>query len=272
MPATVDNSKYLTSSRSLRAAPEIVIHGPPGVGKTFAAATASVNWPSALPSSDWVRLYDMLWLPADAGALDGLTEAKIEVPLIDLRQMMIDLGPLKGAFAAAELAVQAAKSPDLRIIVLDTVSTLDKVVQEHLHKNSGDDKWMMYRELLNFHKRFHSYLRATGKQVITLAHSRALMEPVTTGDKNRQAAVQLPGLSSIVADITGQGHGIYINDASIVFAMRAQVVKGQPTKRTLYPLGYAGFEAKNRFGLTLGHEEPADLGDIFRRISAASSQ
>ena len=57
----------------------MLIHGPPGAGKTHLAATVSKQFPSEFPPSRPVTLTDVAFISVDSGALDGLNAQGVDV-------------------------------------------------------------------------------------------------------------------------------------------------------------------------------------------------
>lgn len=265
-------SSFLASSRGQQKG-HIVLHGPPGVGKSFCAATISEFWPEELPSKKPVELSDCIWLSFDAGATDGFQAENIEVQTID----MVGLMNAEKIERGRDMAVEMIQSIEgIENIIVDTVSMFDKLLNDYcdrtapLDKTGNKDKFAMYRNIFNSHKRFHSVLRSLGKRIIYLCHSKAIFDSSESQTIRRQAAEAIG--FDIQPDITGQARTVYVGDASleaVITLKRVPGVKGPGgLKRILHPFGTGEYEGKNRWHSLLESEEEAHLGKIIRKVLA----
>lgn len=288
-------ARYMRSSRSSPFSGDLIVHGPPGHGKSWFMASGSKSWPTeeffAKPVTErsWVTLSDIIILAWDDGATDGLKAHRIDVPMIPVREMAAELGAQQAAFTSLVLleqhleASKAAGSP-VRLIAHDTISEQDKEIEGELRTKPWDDPRQMYGALFQFHSKY----RRTAKDIALRLGARNLFSchsvPKTEQAGSSQAAMAasklqklqrkagaLPGAPEIYADITGKGHGVYINNSSLVLTIRTIVAKGQPSKRIVSLGGTDGFEEKNRFQGILNDEEPADLGLVLAKLDASAS-
>lgn len=271
---TNDISSYLTSGTAAGLRGDIAIHAPPAFGKSFLAATASKAWPGAELGQKAVALDDVIWCAVDRGAVDGLLMSRVEIPyLIDVRGLCEDFGAGKGTEHANSLVrqVMAERGSDIRVVVWDTISELDKVWQVGLDAEGGaDDSTWLYRKLLARHRsHYNAAHKAAGKaRILWLAHSVALSEARKDAPKSFEAsrrATRLPGGAEIKLDATGQGHHLYINNASLVGTILLEEQKGKAPVRWLSS-GGTQFETKNRLQGLIGEREPFDLQAVFSRV------
>lgn len=256
----------LKNSGDLPKAPVILIHGPPKVGKTWLAATVSERFDAGGPLSD------VLWLPWDNGAVDGLTEAGITMPCLDIGQALAEKTNAKGSvnFVAAtqtilaEAASEVAKG-QIRWVVTDTLSMLDKGLNEHFERNCPEtkegnpDSLAMYRLIFNAHKRYHMALRAMNVGLIYLCHSKVLGDNTKPAEAMKRKATQAVDFA-IGPDITGAANTVYKGEASLYLVVTAkQDPKSKKLTRSIAPFGGKGFEGGSRFTQNLSEEEPANL-------------
>lgn len=202
-------------------------HGGPGHGKTFFAATASEFWPKVTPAAKKMALSDMLWVAFDAGAVVGFRELGIAIPnVIDVRWLMTPAKKgeekpyARTILDAINIVVAAASEQvsngDIKWVVVDTVSMLDKALNDYWEKNcpstksGAKDKFAMYRCIQYSHRLFHEAMQLLDCHVHFLCHTKARIEaaPGEDDQKNRQKAAALPGDNDLIPDITGGGAGI----------------------------------------------------------------
>lgn len=267
---------YLSRGTTAGLRGDIAIHAPPAFGKSFLAATASQFWPGAEAlGTRAVSLDDVVWCAVDRGAVDGLLVQRVEIPyLIDVRGLCEDFGAGKGTEHANSLVRSCVDAhPDIRLVVWDTVSELDKVWQVGLEGEGGsDDSQWLFRKLLARHRSHYSaaHKAAAGRRIVWLAHSVALQEGRKDAPKSFEAgrrATRLPGGAEIKLDATGQGHHLYINNASLVATIVLEEQKGRAPVRWMSS-GGTTFETKNRLQGLIGEKEPFDLRGVFQRVDA----
>jgi len=275
-------SKFVLSNVDMPFDGDILIHGPPKVGKTFLAASASEFCPEVLPAEKLVALEDMLWLQIDAGATDGFHEANLLLPdrVINVRKVIAETGSVeRGLMMALDVARMVLdKCPEIRYIVTDTLSAADKFICEHWDTNcplsrTGEKIVQMgFGMVFNTHKRFYNRLSLLPCNLITLCHSRVLIDDgQNTQEAKKRKAEGIPGSFDIVPDITGKARNLYVGNASLELVVMAK--KNPRTgklMRTVAPYGANGFEGGTRFQV-LEEEEPAHLGQIFQKIRNASN-
>lgn len=266
---------YRSSGLRVGLTGDIAIHAPPAFGKSFLAATASAHWPKERLGTQAVSLSDVIWCAVDRGAVDGLLMSKVNVPyLIDVRSLCEDFGAAKGTEHANTLVEATIKeNPDVRVVVWDTISELDKVWQVELERTGGDeDSQWLYRKLLSRHRSHYSsaHKAALGRRVLWLAHSAAITEARRDAPKSVEAqrrATRLPGGAEIKLDATGKGHDLYINNASLVLTIVIEEAKGKPTQRFVTS-GGTSFETKNRLQGLVKDRDVFDLSELGNRVDS----
>jgi GTPase SAR1 family protein len=270
----------------------IVVHGQAGSGKTTSAASLSKHWPkTGLPTSKATKanlvLDDLYWISFDLAATVGFRERGISVPEFSVpsfiadKKQWIEAGfkqtpSLKEAMTTGLqcLAATAAKGKT-KWAVVDTISTLDRdVLLDEQFKT--EDGRRAYGELYTMHMSFHYALRRLGLNVCYLSHSKYITEPVKTNpeahaNRQKQAVVLSAGSPDVVPAISGQGQGVYINDASFMFGLVAKEPKPGEFSRRLIVNGAKAkvngltYATKCRYELSLDAEEPADLGAMLKK-------
>lgn len=261
---------------------DFITHGPPGVGKTFFAATGSKFFPRTeeeINDGKKRHLSDILFLTADAGAVDGLSEMKLSVDVLSIKEAIEILDVPKGITAILEEAKKICEAGKYSWVVTDTVSVLDKYITEYYDRFSpktqkGDtDTLGMYRLIFNQHKRFHAALSKLPARKHYLFHSKFQGGQL---QKNEDAIAKKKA-STTTADtetfpeVTGQAKSLYVANASIEFVLQASVVPGKGKRkltRWVKPFGGDGFEGKNRFERSLEEKEEPDLYKIIEKIKA----
>lgn len=256
------------------------LFGPPGNGKTFCAGTASKYWPEE-PGKEKVELKDMLWVSADDGALDGFLELGITVPELRLKEVFAAHDPKRNkkfdvVNGIGEVFKQIPKFVEengTRFIVIDTVSTFDRYVNEYFVRNpiltakGAKDTYGHFRVVGTTHQRFHLNLTMMGTSIIYLFHAKMISDGV---DAKRLDATQVAGGGDITLDITGQiGKNVYMANSSLIMCVKAKKVpgKGKPVyNRYLLPYGGEGFEGKARFHKSLDAKEEPHLGKVYKKI------
>lgn len=244
------------------------VYGPPGSGKTFCALTLSEHWPdkATIKGRTDLSLQDVLHVAADDGALDGCVELGIDVPSINLKELFGMPDPKRSGKKYdvmnglrqlyKEIAAYKESNPACKILIVDTVTALDKLIGEYWERNpvigagGKPDGFAYWRNLGNSHVKFHTNITALGLSVVYLFHSKALGDAKDLTDKTKRKATQVAGGGSISVDIGGQvGKNVYLGNCSGLFVMHAKRVQGEWV-RVLKPVPTKeGFEAKSRFAL-----------------------
>jgi hypothetical protein len=262
---------FKTSEESMLARKRIMLHGPPGSGKTFCALTASSKWPIDIEKG--AVLDDLAFFSFDNGALDGLVEYPITLPnVLDLNAWMEETG--KNILEALNLIVAVAreftKIPG-RVLVVDTVSSMDKIIvqfaeaKDFRSKNGEPDPFAMYRYIMGVHRKLYSELAKMNADIIFCCHSKGLS---SEKDDSRSRAGKLAGIYDIQPNITGQSLDIYTANVSMEAAILASIDPGtKKIKRWLYPNGGQGFRGKNRWQRYVMDKEEPNLNKLFTKIT-----
>lgn len=239
----------------------IMVYGPPKTGKTFLALTASPKFPEKLPAPEMVNLDDLFMLMFDEGGLDGLQEQNLFVPHIDLSKTS-GAELMNGGINTILLLLKKRIQEGLtKTVVIDTLSSLDVTLTAHYRNEfEGKNGPQMYGSILAAHMKFFNGLRHLPCNVLILAHAKHTVDLGDDNQKARKKAESMPGFADTIPDITGKAGRFYARSVSIQIPMLAQKVGGK-MERSLYPHGYAGFEAGSRFS-RLGQKEPANLNKL----------
>lgn len=280
----IDFSGFLKSSSDTTLDGDILVHGPPGVGKTFFAGTASEFWPADLTvMKKRCNLDDMLWLQIDAGATAGFAEAGIDLRgrVIDMSGAIAEYGLLKGMAGCLDLMDLALSTNPATFVVVDTISMLDKLIVEYyeartpISERTGEpDGWWAFKQILIAHRRVHARLHNNKAKPIWLCHSKVQGEAVGKNSQLQREAKAVPGGFDIIPEITGQARTLYVGNCSIEGVLKARVLPGpkRVMQRFFYPFGVNASEGKTRFQKALKREEGPNprLADLFARIRLAS--
>lgn len=273
-----DRKKYIKSSKTTPLSGAIVVHGPEASGKTRFAATASKFFPEKT-GEKWVSLPDVCFVTFDQGALDGIHVEKLDVPFIDAREMIADLGAIKGTFEALNALDDYLKEhPEVRFVVPDTVSEMDDLWGEALGKNTEDTR-AYYKLLGEMHTRAHAIVNKVcaprGIVPIYLSHSKArvLASDATEAQKRTQQVEKVGGtMNDIGLDINGSGRNLYSRNASLIFALKCKQLPNREPIYEAYPRGVDGFLGKDRLARVLNNPEPSHLGQILTKIANATKE
>lgn len=267
-------------------------HAPPGHGKTFFALTGSVYCPKDLSkkTTPTAKVLDAVWMACDRGATAGFKERGVLAPyIVDLNYIMRP--PLKNEkkpyadniLDALPLMIDLAyqvfeQAGTIKWIVVDTVSSIDRQLnaywEDHVptSKAGKEDRFAMYRMIGKYHSQFYDAMSLFPCNVMFLAHTKAQIESDDTTQQLKQRAAASAGDNELTPSITGKSLETYTANVDVEFALEALQEPGwkpgDPAafKRYVYPIGGKKMRGKNRFQLSLGTKEPADLGLIMARI------
>ncbi len=276
------------------------IHGPPGVGKTFCALTASKFWPDNLPAKTLTKLSDVLHVAWDPEAVTGLREVNIEVPTINIKKLLRPLteeeedarkrGAKVRPYAKTILdamtivnkeqlyfAEHANKKYGSCYIIQDTASWLNVQLEKYYitgegaprTKSGAIDTRQGWKSLAGAHSLFISYNMNTPANIIYLFHAQANLESDTDEGVAQKKRNDAAGLKAIVPQITGSSRHSYNASMSATFWMtRKPNIRGNGYSRTLHTQEMGDAQTKNRWAFSLAPEEEAHLGKLFAKIRA----
>lgn len=245
-----------------------VFHGPPKVGKTFLALTASEHFPDELPADPSVSLDDMMWWSFDAGALRGVEEQGIKVPHV------LNFAPISGSDIFPAVREAATKTAELvekgltKWVVCDTISTLDSKMKTHWRAKTADKgKFALYDAMLASHNKFFDIINSLPCHVIVLSHSKAnVYEDEKSKNKQKAQAMSSQKTPDVELDIAGAGKNEYRRHSDMVAPLLQERDKRGQWSRNIYPFGHKGWEGGTRWTRELEKVEPAHLGKLMAKI------
>lgn len=223
----------------------VVLHAPAKYGKTTLAATISrfvPEEPLSEPLAKKVVARDCLWFSADAGATQGCADLGIEIPkdqTINLFKIAMAQKPLVAIETAKEMAKTIKRArPEIAYAVFDTVSSLNDIFEgwASAEAASSTNKYARFNKLMDYHREFFRTMRVLpGITPLWLFHSKALMEgEETTNSRNTRFTRSIVGDADIVAKVTGNNRGFYMNHADIILAVRAEKERGGEITHTVH--------------------------------------
>lgn len=262
------------------------IHGPPGHGKTWFAATASKDFPETPSPTKPTKLTDVLWLAADSGATAGLAEAGIEIDQIDVRDLiaMHEGNMVAACSALVNLVVRLGGRE--KVVVLDTASQLDIAWQAFYldekrqpRTRTGDfDTQKFYALIRSAWLTLHNGLHQAAPRLIYTFHTKNVVEP---GERDASQAAEtlrntvkagaLPGDVSLTIAMTGQARDMMIREATAILRVAAAPDTRNPGKfiRRAYSSVQDGFAAKNRWQGSIPAVADAHLGKLLEGVRKA---
>lgn len=275
-----------------------VIVGPPKHGKTHFAATFSRYYKYPVPDNEEVVLKDMLWVPFDADAIDGLLEKGItadmideDLPYYDGKQMEAAPSVLgkKARSWLKKRRPEVAKDLDIPEkdvdlwIVVDTLSTAAFNIEGFYTEGNADGR-DMWRYVQSWHRRMFYNLNRLKANVLWLCH---IKEVSYAGGAKGETAAQvkkrvqevkeftgLPGSFESELDIGGKSKKFFVNTTSGIWPLLAErdVTKNPSDwKRAVYPYGFKKIEGGSRFSVRLNAKEPANGLALLRKLRGENS-
>ena len=255
--------------------PSLLYYGPPKVGKTELAATASLYWKGKEPTS----LDDMLWLEFDTDGTRTLTDAGIDVPHYISWQMCVserNNDVEKALLLMQGLTREVLKAnPEIRYIVADTISMLDMdfvqwCMDVEAKDSDKENTQRAYGQVLNLHRRFFNSINPHPVGKIYLCHatvkSTDSMKGTAKKNAERTKKAQSADLADVVPQITGKGRTIYIGSSSMEAVILKKTAGNGETSRVVYPNGTRDFEGGSRWEGMLPDECPPNIQEILKMV------
>ena len=258
-------------SNKLESPSWIVLYGPPKVGKTGTAATASEFCPATLPSKESVELSDMVWLNYDTGGMESLADLNLVAPTFDLSHAASWGDAVRQETKIFEYIQKRAKeSQDKFFLVVDTLSSRDLMLNTHFQNEFSDKPKLtshMYNNIFSANLNFLFKLRTLPAHVgiLILMHAKGTVNYTQdTGASSTQVASQAE-ITDISPQLTGKAKDAVLKDSTL-FWLQKRVVKGRPTVREVLTRSTDLIQAGGRGENRLEMYEPANLKTIFKKM------
>jgi hypothetical protein len=241
----------------------ILLLGPPKHGKTVLGATLSDLCPPEIPAQSLTNLSDLLIAQFDAGGCDSLKAVNLSAPMVDMSRHTTEKALVDGYNQFAALAKQRVEAGTTTKIVVDGVSTFDKMLKTAI--GGRLQKWDLYDAMLGHHMKFFQRLQELPVDLVFICHAKGLSSDLDADQATKKTATSLPGGATIAADITGAAQPFYIGQCSLILpVVAARAGKNTKTEYAVYPNGTQGFQSGTRFNLA--DKEPAHLGRLLKKI------
>jgi hypothetical protein len=243
----------------------IVLVGPPKMGKTVAACTASNFTPDELPAKEKVNLDDTLVIQFDTNGIESARQLGLNPYVIDL-STVVDLAELTTKLREAfDTAYEFAKAGPNRRIILDTLTTLNTRLVVGLQKQFPDQKQIgqLYGKLLSINTNLAArFTGIPGVMLIAIGHTK-LVGGLMGDEEAMELRAKASNLGSgdIVLDMPGKGGNFWKGAASAVWP-----VLRQKDKHVILPYGGKNFEGGCRFHGLDAAGEPAHLKKLFAKV------
>lgn len=255
----------VTSSKDDTGGKDILLYGPPGHGKTVAAATASQHCPDTLPAGKSTSLDDMLWLQFDRGGVSSLTPHNLSVDVLDLSGES-DWRKIRKLLPEVVQVVNTKVKEGLEWVVVDTLTSMDAVLvstaKEEFDVRATMQAWGY---VLQEHARFYDMLRSLPVSLLLLCHAKSIIpadEDLDTKTKRKAAGTDT---STMAPAISGSAVNRYIANSSYVWAVQAKPIRGKTEREyKILPYPANGFATKSRYN-GWDAEEPANIKKLFEK-------
>lgn len=307
----------IKSSKDTHDSNAILLFGPRGVGKTFAAATASKLFPhdrvaalrkiqsekgagataQEIEKLDWVDLSDLLWVPFDEGALDGLRAYRISVPCVDVAAIeaanTTDIpkeynerdtsgglvnAPKMFAEIARDVETCIRSNPQVETLILDTESVASALMTAWCYGKFS--KPQCYDQLRREAAQWYIRTRGLTKVTLRLFHPKAISRPIKLGDSPESAAVfadklvrmeaeKMDDFGQLTIDCDDRFKTIYQANVSNQWALHHSLRDmGKTDVWELQTRAIEGskYETKSRTAILLNSKEPANLRPLLLRM------
>lgn len=283
----------------------VLNYGPPGVGKTVAAATISKQCPRTLPAPKMTQLNDVFWCCADSHALDSLGGVNLRVNpanVFDIPQFLAD----RKAWAAEGMKNQPLFSQAMSIclkkmhkwlqnnpsgnLVFDTLTAVNVgFMREFVVTETGSQFTLAKagdsRKMFGFMKAAHDMLHQAVKEsldfgvCIYLTHSKAVQDFVDASSDAGKAAKQARKAgkvleeASLTTSVWGAGLDNPKRDCMYMFPVLAIRAPGaKQRKRFFLTIPSDSWEVKNKSEGILADKEEANWRHIFEKVNKAEKK
>lgn len=249
------------------------VHGPSGGGKTVFIATGSDYWPDKKPKKK-IKLEDILWGEIDKNGTSSLAEHDVFAPRYRFDQINADYNtPLDGLSKFQELVFDYVDTHNVKYVVIDTMSKLDKKIVTFLqkkHKNSNN-KFAVWGELLTIHNKQIDFYNELPCGVWFAFHSKERQDPATVAvsmqsqvaAKNAAAAVE--AMANIDLDIHGRAINSFRGESTLIGNIHKMQERGKTVRKVFFGLN-KGFEGKCRFEKYLSDWREPNLGKMMKHL------
>jgi hypothetical protein len=258
-----------------------LIMGPPENSKTISSLMVDDAFAherlkmkkEELPSLPEIILEQVLHVPLDFGALDGIKAFGMRPRTVNLIGLIDKYGVAEAWKSMVEaIATQKARHPDLRYLIVDTVSSLDASITAHHVQTIADSNTSTVQRGMANNGLHTLYRQACNKAAMALKFDSPIflmhMQPKYAFMDNEQQkkamAAQDVAEGDMVPAMSGKAGNVYIAHASMVLV--ADVKGAGVTTEYVYYGRRAGFSTKNRYRMLTGDEFAADLGKLYRVI------
>lgn len=255
----------------------LLVYGPPKIGKTVTAATISKFAPDDIFSPDrkGVKLIDVPFIAFEPNVGTALSAVGLNAPIIDLSAFSTSTGMsspgklidyLKKIDSAYEFLVKYNDECPVTAAVVDTVSSFDTNLISHYTSVAGDNKYGVFDNASEKHGRLVSMLNALPFGVVFLAHAKTKTKTVT--DIVAKAIAVGGDAEEIMPEIAGvKAANLYKKNVDAILALTLD-----KKQRTLLPDGGLNFEGGNRYAHFLAEREPPHLRKLVEKIRAGAAK
>jgi hypothetical protein len=248
-----------------------ILEGPSTQGKTVCAATASQFSPDELPAKEYTFLKDTVFLQIDSGGVTSLKGLNLDAYVYDL-SLYTNFKELLPAWnAAIKEITEGVKAGDIKFVVLDTITALDKIVVNEMRKvyDQGDNR--IWNAILAKHMDFAFALKSLPCTIIVNCHTKFAGnfmsdKPETPEQQAKKRANSMPGRFDISLALTPSAADYWKTQKNGMFAVYA-IQEGKSFRRVILTQPTRGFEVGHRF-TGLNEEEPAHLRKLLQKAGA----
>lgn len=248
----------------------ISLIGPPKQGKTVCAGTISAFMPDEIPAQGFAEktyLKDTVWLQFDSDGVESLRQLNV-FPMLEDLSGFTTLPLLKKGFTASVERIKAAvTSGEVKYVVVDTVTALDKVIVHECTKQCDDNR--VYGMITARHMDYCMALKALPCTVIVIMHTKyigAFGGQETPEQLARKRAGGMPGRAEIGMALSNGAADYWRTQSNAILPVYS-VGGAKDKKYTILTESSRGFECGHRYK-GLAEEEPAHLRKLLQKAGA----